>query len=216
MDDLRLASLLCARLCHDLIGPVGAVNNGLELLADEVPEAPADIVELLVESGGEASRRLQFYRAAYGAARGGRTLDTARRVALGLFTSAKITLDWPEDAISAPGPGSALAEHPDFSRLVLNMVLCATEMLPRGGGIALRFAAAAGGAPCVTASGPATKVTDDMRLTLAGAADIAALDARAIGFYLTARLAAALGGSVELTTPAPDTVELRMILSPDA
>ncbi len=214
MDELRLASLLCARLCHDLVGPVGAVNNGLELLVDEMPEAPDDIVELLVESGNEASRRLQFYRAAYGAARGGRTLDTARRVAQALFTSGKITLEWPED--TAPAPGPALAEHPDFSRRVLNLVLCATEMLPRGGRVALRFAAAAGGPPCVTAVGPAINVTDAARLTLSGATDIAALDARAIMFYLTARLAAALGGSVELTTPAPDTVELCMTLSPDA
>ncbi len=212
MDELRLASLLCARLCHDLVGPVGAVNNGLELLVDEMPEAPDDIVELLVESGNEASRRLQFYRAAYGAARGGRTLDTARRVAQALFTSGKITLEWPDDTASGP----ALAEHPDFSRLVLNMVLCATEMLPRGGRVALRFAAAAGGPPCVTAVGPAIKVTDVARLTLSGATDIAALDPRAIMFYLTALLAATLGGSVELTTPAPDTVELRMTLSPDA
>ena len=212
MDELRLASLLCARLCHDLVGPVGAVNNGLELLAEEMPEAPDDIVELLVESGNEASRRLQFFRAAYGAARGGQTLDTARRVARALFTSGKITLDWPED--TAPNP--ALAEHADFSRLVLNMVLCATEMLPRGGDIALRFAAAAGGAPCITAVGPAIKVTDAARLNLAGASDVAAVDARAIVFYLTARLAAALGGSVELTTPAPDTVELCATLSPNA
>ena len=126
MDDLRLASLLCTRLCHDLVGPVGAVNNGLELLVEEMPKAPEDIVELLVESGNEASRRLQFFRAAYGATGSGRPLDTARRVARALFTSGKVTLEWPGDI--APDP--ALAEHPDFSRLVLSMVLCATEMLP--------------------------------------------------------------------------------------
>ncbi len=210
MDELRLASLLCARLCHDLVGPVGAINNGLELLADQGPGPADDIVELLVGSGGEATRRLQYYRAAYAAASGARPLDATRRIAQSMFAGGKVALDWPENA------ASDLAEHEEFSRLVLNMILCASEMLPRGGDVALRFSAEFGGVPRVTAAGPTIKVTDAARLSLAASADDEVIGPRTIVFYLAARLAASLGGAVELTTPAPDTAELSMTLPPRA
>lgn len=206
MDELRLASLLCARLCHDLVGPVGAINNGLELLAEQGPGPADDIVELLVGSGGEATRRLQYYRAAYAAGGGVRSLDATRRIAQTMFAGGKVALDWPENS------ASDLAEHAELSRLVLNMILCATEMLPRGGDVALRFSTDFGGVPRVTAAGPAIKITDAARLSLAASADDEVIGPRTIVFYLAARLAASLGGVVELTTPAPDTAELSMTL----
>ena len=51
MDDrqsIDLAAMLCSRLCHDMLSPVGALSNGLELLAMETdPEMRANVVELL-------------------------------------------------------------------------------------------------------------------------------------------------------------------------
>ncbi len=201
MDDLRFASLLCTRLCHDLVGPVGAVNNGLELLADQSSGIPDEIVELVQQSGGEAVRRLRFFRAAYGIPGGGNTLEAARVIAQDLFVSGKIALDWPE----AP-PG--LARRDELARLLLNMVVCASETLPRGGRVAVRLAAAEDLALRVAATGVTIKIPEAARENLAGATDVAALDPRMVAFYLTARLAAALGGAVELATPAPDTAEL--------
>jgi histidine phosphotransferase ChpT len=64
--DLRVVELLAARLCHDLIGPVAAIGNGAELLADEEPDFLQDAIALVGESARKANRRLQFYRFAYG------------------------------------------------------------------------------------------------------------------------------------------------------
>jgi len=83
------ASLLCSRLCHDLLSPVGALNNGLELLADEHdPEMRVRVLELLSESAKASANKLKFFRLAFGAAGGfGETVDTreAQAALEGLF-----------------------------------------------------------------------------------------------------------------------------------
>jgi len=68
--DLRLLELLAARLCHELIGPVAAIGNGVELLAEEDPDFVREAVALVEESARKANRRLQFYRFAYGCSGG--------------------------------------------------------------------------------------------------------------------------------------------------
>lgn len=87
MNQLDLAGLLASRLCHVLVGPVGAINNGLEVLVDE-PDAEMrrQAIELLIHSAGEAARRLKFYRLAFGASGGdavARNLSEAREAAAG-------------------------------------------------------------------------------------------------------------------------------------
>ena len=72
MDDVRFASLLCFRLCHDIIGPIGAINNGIEILSGEDDaDMRAQTIDLMSYSAGEASNRVQFYRVAFGASGGG-------------------------------------------------------------------------------------------------------------------------------------------------
>src|SRR5262245_66554930 len=101
--DTLLANLLCSRLCHDLVGPVGAIGNGLEVLADEDDaEMRRQAIELLTFSAEEASRRLKFYRLAFGAAGGGEvalSLGEAREASRGLLTGGQVGLDWPDAAI---------------------------------------------------------------------------------------------------------------------
>src|SRR3546814_16485479 len=77
ISPVEFASLLCSRLCHDLLSPVGALNNGLELLADEHdPEMRARCLELLGESARASASKLKFFRPAFGAAGGfGETVD---------------------------------------------------------------------------------------------------------------------------------------------
>ncbi len=210
MDELRLAALLCTRLCHDLVGPVAAVNNGLELLAEQPSVVPDDVAALLRQSGAESARRLQFLRAAFGGSGGGEALDAARRVAHELFLDGKVALDWPDT------PPPAVAQRKELPPLLLNLLLCATEMLPRGGRVAVRLAAAGDVALRVTAAGPDIKITDAARRSLGATADLAAVDPRTVQFYLASRLAAALGGAVELATPAPGTAELCLTLPPRA
>src|ERR1700753_2491361 len=89
MKSHEFASLLCSRLCHDLLSPVGALNNGIELLTDEHdPEMRARVLDLLGESAKASAHTLKFFRLAFGAAGGfGDAVDTreARAAIEGLF-----------------------------------------------------------------------------------------------------------------------------------
>ncbi|HMU22649.1 MAG TPA: histidine phosphotransferase, partial [Sphingorhabdus sp.] len=98
-NDIDLAALLCSRLCHDLLSPVGAMNNGLELLADEHdPEMRKRCMDLLAESAKSAADKLKFFRLAFGAAGGfGSEVDPmeAKAVIEPLVTSdGRTTLHW--------------------------------------------------------------------------------------------------------------------------
>lgn len=98
MDDLDFTSLLCSRLCHDLVSPVGAINNGIEILADEdSPEMREQVMDLLTQSAVLTSNKLKFFRIAFGAAGGfGSELDTAEsKGALeSLFENSRVDLVW--------------------------------------------------------------------------------------------------------------------------
>ena len=99
MNPVDFASLLCSRLCHDLMSPIGALNNGIELLADETdPEMREKCLELLADSARASSNKLKFFRLAFGAAGGfGEEIDTleAQTVLEGLFgPERRIELGW--------------------------------------------------------------------------------------------------------------------------
>ena len=99
MNAIELASLLCSRLCHDLLSPVGALNNGIELLADEQdPEMRERCLELLAESARASANKLKFFRLAFGAGGGfGDEIDTreAKTALEGLYGAEKrIELGW--------------------------------------------------------------------------------------------------------------------------
>src|SRR5215210_1654467 len=99
MNAVDLASLLCSRLCHDLMSPVGALNNGIELLADESdPEMRDKCLELLADSARASANKLKFFRLAFGAAGGfGSSVETreARTALEGLFGGERrIELSW--------------------------------------------------------------------------------------------------------------------------
>src|SRR5712675_2138757 len=99
VNAVDFASLLCSRLCHDLLSPVGAMNNGLELLAEESdPEMRERCLELLVESARTSANKLKFFRLAFGAAGGfGDVVDTreAKAAIEGLLgDNARIEIGW--------------------------------------------------------------------------------------------------------------------------
>ena len=123
------ASLLCSRLCHDLLSPVGALNNGLELLADENdPEMRARCLELLAESARASANKLKFFRLAFGAAGGfGDSVDTreAQAAIEGLFgDNHRVSIGW-------------MVEDPQLPKQVikvlLNLALIGGDALVRGG-----------------------------------------------------------------------------------
>jgi histidine phosphotransferase ChpT len=122
MNPVDLASLLCSRLCHDLMSPVGALNNGIELLADEQdPDMRDKCMELLAESARASANKLKFFRLAFGAGGGfGESIDTreAQTALEGLFgPERRIELGWMvSDQKLAKRGGQAVAEPGDDCR----------------------------------------------------------------------------------------------------
>ena len=123
-----LAAMLCSRVCHDLINPVGAIGNGLEVLADPTQSAMADgAQELIANSARHARAKLEFARLAYGASSTAGTDFATReceRVATHLFEIEKADLDWQVPPLLMP-------KHK--AKLLMNMLLIASTAVPRGG-----------------------------------------------------------------------------------
>src|SRR5258707_2287838 len=127
MNDLDFAALLVWRVCHDLVSPVGAVVNGLEVLEDETaPAMRADALRLVASSAEQAAARLQFARIAFGAAGSagaGMDLTEVGRILFGLLKGGKIELVWQPPAVHWPQ---------ELAKILMNVVVSAAECLPRG------------------------------------------------------------------------------------
>jgi histidine phosphotransferase ChpT len=127
---LDLAALLCSRLCHDLISPVGAIINGLEVMEeDKDEETKTFALNLIKKSATQASAKLQFCRLAFGAAGSAGAqieLGDAEKAARGLFEDGKTTLAWNL-------PRALVAKN--RAKLILNMLMVASGTIPRGGAL---------------------------------------------------------------------------------
>ena len=130
MEPLDLAAMLCSRVCHDVISPVGAIVNGLEVLDDESDPSMREVaLELIKKSANSASARLQFCRLAFGAAGSvGASIDTgdAEAVARGLLETEKTKLAWNAQRTFLPK---------NKVKLLLNLCQIAGATIPRGGAI---------------------------------------------------------------------------------
>lgn len=131
---LNFSALLCSRLCHDLISPVGAISNGIEILREEDDtEMREQVMALLEDSARQTSNRLQFFRLAFGAAGGfGDRVDAreAQKVTSDLFSFGKTRLNWQPDAQTM---------SKNLVKLLLNLILIANEALIRGGDVSVEM-----------------------------------------------------------------------------
>jgi histidine phosphotransferase ChpT len=132
IEALDLAALLCSRVCHDLISPVGAIVNGLEVLEEEKDDATKEFaLDLIKKSAGTASAKLQFCRIAFGAAgSAGAQIDLgdAETIACGFLEDEKTKLAW--NLPRALSPKNRV-------KLLLNMLVIAGQAIPRGGKISV-------------------------------------------------------------------------------
>src|SRR5204863_7879345 len=130
LESLDLAALLCSRVCHDLISPVGAIANGLEVMEEGKDEETSKFaMDLIRKSSRNASAKLQFCRLAFGAAgSAGAQIDTgdAEKVTRGLMEDDKTKVTWSL-------PRVLLAKN--RVKLLLNMMLIAAQAIPRGGAL---------------------------------------------------------------------------------
>jgi histidine phosphotransferase ChpT len=191
-DQLELAALLCSRVCHDLISPVGAIVNGLEVLDDNPKAEDREFaLDLIRKSARTASARLQFCRLAFGAAgSAGAQIDLgdAQTMARGHIEDAKTTIAWNLPRLLLPK---------NRVKLLLNMLVISQQTIPRGGtltvdpigeGETMSFR--------VTATGLNGRVPQNIADMLAGQSHAA--DAHAVQPYYTRLLAEACGLKVKL------------------
>ena len=194
--DLRVLELLAARLCHELISPVGAINNGVELLDEDDPAFVKEAMGLIGQSARKAGQRLQFYRFAYGQSGGGTSgaAPDARDLAAALLEGGKVRCEWAPEAATLP--------H-GWQRLACNMLVLAAEMLPRGGSISVRALPDGRDGVEVTATGDPVAIAPELKAALAPGAESQALTSRTVHGYFTARLAARLGATLAVAVPDP-------------
>jgi histidine phosphotransferase ChpT len=194
LEGLDLAALLCSRVCHDLISPVGAIVNGLEVMEDgKDEETKTFALDLIKKSIKTASARLQFCRIAFGAAgSAGAQIDLgdAESVARGFLEDDKTKLAWNV-------PRVLLAKN--RVKLLLNMLVIAGQTIPRGGQLTVE---ATGSGDTmgfkVTAAGTNAKISPAVPDLLAGGSHGGSVDAHAIQPYYTGLLARQCGLSVSL------------------
>jgi len=185
IEALELAALLCSRVCHDVISPVGAITNGLEVLEDEDDaEMQRHAMELIQKSAAQASAKLQFARLAFGAAGSPDAmldLNDARSVAEGFVVHEKAEMTW-------QGPAAIVPK--DLVKLLLNMILITVAAIPRGGKINVDVS----GEPerptfILTAEGINARIPTETERFLNGRAEGETLDARAVQPFFTGLVA---------------------------
>jgi histidine phosphotransferase ChpT len=205
--DMRVLELLTARLCHELSGPLAAINNGIELLAEEEtvlgfsPESSfvRDAVALVSGSAGRAGSRLQFYRFAYGSANPGASLGPPPlELARGLFEATRIACDFADGV-------RALA--PRWQKLACNLLPIGADALPRGGHLALSDIPLS-----IEALGEGAALSPEAHAALMLKTAIGELTARTVQPYFAGLLARTLDCRLRVTT-APGRVRLSVIVA---
>jgi len=203
MNDIEFAALLVSRVCHDLVSPVGAVVNGLEVLEDERDAAMrADALKLVASSADQAAARLQFARLAFGAAgSAGAELDLTEvgRVVKGLVEGSKISVDWQAAPLNWPK---------DWAKLLMNATLLAADCLPRGGQVVVETASDPDTPGfTVRAAGQNARLLEEVENAARGE-NGGPLDGRSVQAFLTHKLARSLDTALSFS-PGQDQVEIR-------
>lgn len=185
-------------MCHDVISPVGAIANGLEVLDDEDDDAMRDIaMDLIRKSARQASVKLQFCRIAFGAAgSAGSHLDLGEsgEVAKAFFGDEKTTFEW-----NVPPETREKTQV----KLLLNLAMMAASSLPRGGKIAVSVA---GDAFSVRCSGDTVKVPEKTLNFMTDPSNTSDMDSRLVQVYYAMRLAQTGGYNLVIAQDGPDII----------
>src|SRR5271163_919753 len=209
LTPLDLAALLCSRVCHDVISPVGAIVNGLEVLEGEQDEEMRAVaMELIKKSAISASARLQFCRLAFGAAGSfGALLDTgdAEKAARELFANGRTVLEW--------NCGRRMASRHSV-KLLLNLCLIAASAVPRGGVIAVDISSEDDAMTMrVEAKGTNARLSHSAANFLTNTVPNEPIDGHSIQLYFTTLLARECQSTLNVST-SPETVTLTVAPTP--
>ena len=185
-----LAALLCSRICHDLISPVGALGTGIEILNDESnSDMHDDAIDLIKNSSRQANAKLEFLRDAFGAAGsapGIIAVSDIRKKTNNMYADGKANFNW---QLSSDGVIKARA------RLILNLIMLATGAIPRGGDITISDAEN-GDIISLVAKGPRARLDVNIERALSGKAPENGFDGRTIQPFYTGMMARELQGQI--------------------
>lgn len=204
LQDMRVIELLASRICHDLISPVGAINNGLELMTEMGDQVGDEATKLIGHSAEQAARRLRLFRLCYGAAGADSNvscedvLTTVREY----LTGTRVSLSWP-----TPQVNSLLDAPTGFAKVLLNLVLIAAENMVHGGTIEVTpFNAER--KMVITAHGRGAGQRTEAWAPLQGGVAVADLTPRSIHPHITGRLADHYGLFLSWSQPGEDQLTL--------
>lgn len=207
--DARLARLLCSRLCHDLVSPSGAINTGLELLADPSTDSAtsAEAMALVKSSGSQLAARLTFFRAAFGSGTKVSRIDDIVTLVREFLSGGSVRID-------GPGPdGGGLTLAPAGVQAALGLLLVAAGAPARGGMASVSAARLDEGIGiAMVAEGKGARLAPEIMAALAPDAALDQATPRNIHAFLAARAARAAGGMVEVTSAAEGRVEIALIV----
>ncbi len=179
--DSRILELMASRLCHEFVGPVGAVSNGVELVEETDGSIAEEAMEMVGASARELAVRVKFYRIAYGmAGAASNNLAELRGLSTALFGEGAVKLNWPMPPIAprlADGEG----------KIILNMIAIAKGALSRGGEVGVNLE---GNDLIVTACGEGASIADDLVQAMATDISIDDLTPRNVHGFWTSLLAA--------------------------
>lgn len=192
---LELSSLLCSRLCHDLLSPIGALNNGIELLADEKDPAMRErCIELLTESARTSAHKLRYFRLAMGAAGGFDDLidlsEARQLISEQVHHNSRLELNWQAGEGQLPKPAV---------KILLNFAMIAMEALVRGG--TLDIAAQDDGKISeivVRGDGPKIAFDDVIRKALLGELSPAEMTPRTASAHVLHMIAQQCDGQIQI------------------
>jgi len=190
-----LAALLSARICHDLISPIGALGTAIEVLDDETnTEMHEDALGLVRLSSKQAGAKLRFLRLAFGAggsAPGIIAMDELKTLTTDMYEGGKASISY-GDCLDGLEKNTA--------RLLLNLTMLAVQAVPRGGDVTITTSQASGATTLsLNATGPKSRLDSNVEKTLAGKAPEDGFDGRTIQPFYAGMIARELKGSVTTT-----------------
>lgn len=206
--DMQVLELLSSKLCHDIISPVSAINNGVELIEDIGGDVVEEAMSLIGSSAAHASRRLRFFRVAYGRAgsESNLPLRDMRLMAKQYFVSEKTKLDWSDD-LELIG----FEEQQGALKTLLNILLMSEEILAYGGLITLRRLISDDTIGCVIqVKGRQAALSNPFREAIENTVDIQELTPRTIQPYITGRFADHFGLKLSFATPEDDCLDISL------
>lgn len=184
-----MAEMLATKLCHDLTGPIGAVNNGAEFISDEDFTMQGDALQLITDSAREASVRLQFFRQSYGSVKGAGevSLGEKKRLVSEFFKHSRIQVDWPD--MYADAGNVSLAQR--TSRLVLNVILIVAASMIKGGTLHIKIEQEGDAEKVITVKAEADvlKIDGETLKIIDGAGDAPEMSPKNVQVYFTTSFA---------------------------